>query len=144
MRNNLGAVITFSLLLFATLLLVNSCHLTTKSEGELLYIKYCSNCHNNDGSGLARLMPPLRKSSFLAEHRDKIACLIRNGMDSAITVNGIPFKDKMPPHKNLSAIQITNIINYISNHFGNKLGYLELEDVQHHLDACAKDLIPEY
>lgn len=115
-----------------------SCH-STAGEGERLYRTQCMHCHHEDGSGLKQLMPPLRNSSFMAQHQEKLACIIRYGMDSSIVVNGVEYHQPMPGNEYLSEVQITNLVNYISTNFGNKLPYVQVQEVQQQLKACAEE-----
>ena len=108
----------------------------TYPQGENLYITYCANCHMADGSGLERLIPTLRNADYLTLHADKVPCIIRNGNDTAILVDGILYTEPMPSFTNLNAVEISNIINYIHTSWGNALPATNPTEVQSALDAC--------
>lgn len=108
----------------------------TYNEGAQLYKKHCSNCHGDDGTGLEALYPPLAKSDMLEALGVSAACVIRNGLKGEIMVNGVKFETGMEPIKNLSAIEITNILNYIHNAWGNKRAYIQLNEVETVLESC--------
>jgi len=111
----------------------------TYNEGAMLYEQHCANCHMEDGTGLEELYPPLAKSDMLESLGASTACIIRNGLEGEIRVNGTVYNNKMLPIETLSAVEMTNIINYINNAWGNKRAFIELREVEKALEACAKD-----
>src|SRR5688500_2734581 len=56
------------------------------NQGELLYEKNCSNCHQKNGTGLGRLYPPLEKSDYMKNNFDAVICLMRNGIMGELKV----------------------------------------------------------
>lgn len=108
----------------------------TYNEGAQLYKKHCSNCHGDDGTGLEELYPPLAKSDMLEVLGVSAACVIKNGLKGKIVVNGITFETGMEPIKNLSAVEITNILNYIHNAWDNKREFIQLSEVEKILESC--------
>jgi len=107
-----------------------------RSPGKYLYETRCENCHQNDGSGLKALIPPLAGSDWLVENQDTLPCIIRHGMDGPVTVNGILYNERMPPQEKLTPGQIMNVINFINNSWGNELGKVSLKEVRERLKAC--------
>ncbi|GAB4133159.1 MAG: hypothetical protein OHK0045_13650 [Raineya sp.] len=88
------------------------------------------------GEGLARLIPPISKSDWLAHNTEKLACIIRNGQNGEIIVNGINYNQPMPANPKLTDIEIHNIINYIVRNFGNASPKRSLEQIQQDLNNC--------
>lgn len=109
-------------------------------EGALLYEKHCANCHMEDGSGLEALYPPLARSDMLKSMDVAAACVIRNGLQGPLTVNGVLYDMEMPPMPHLSGVEIANLLNYIHNAWGNKRDYISLDKVQQTLDRCKGDV----
>ena len=130
----------FLLGLIALLGTIIGCDLSTASQGEKLYGKHCQNCHGGQGEGLQKLIPPLAGADFLAESPEKIACIIRYGMQGAVVVNGTEYDQAMPANPKLDEIEIINIINYIQSAWGNDLGYRSPEKVTEDLKACQGQL----
>jgi cytochrome c551 len=91
-------------------------------QGEKLYQKHCSNCHQKDGTGLGLLYPPLAKSDYLEQNFDSVICLIRYGRSGPIIVNGKKFDQPMPPIPALGDLEIAEITTYIYNTWGNEPG----------------------
>lgn len=106
------------------------------TNGRDYYIKYCQNCHGEKGEGLGALAPPLTDTVFLKENKQKIACYIKNGMSDPITIHGKPYEGKMPDFQTLAAIDIAQIVVYVTNSFGNKQGMYTLEQTSNDLKNC--------
>lgn len=105
-------------------------------QGEKLYKTYCGNCHGEKGEGLKNLYPPLNSSDYLEENQDKLACIILNGMEEEIVVNGKKYTMPMAPIPNLTDVEITNIINYINTAWDNDLPVVKITDVKSQLANC--------
>lgn len=113
-----------------------SCQQAPFKQGENLYLKYCENCHMEDGSGLGSNIPPLAQADFLKQKQETIGCLIRHGMTEKITVNGKIYEEPMPGVPQLSEFQIANIINYINHAWGNDFGFVKVEELRIQLENC--------
>lgn len=108
----------------------------TYNEGAILYKKHCENCHMEDGTGLEALYPPLAGADMLESLGVNAACIIKNGLEGKIMVNGVEFETGMPAVSGLSAVEITNIVNYIHNAWGNKRAFIQLDEVEKALEDC--------
>ena len=112
------------------------CFSNNRHQGEKLYALHCANCHGDQGQGLARLIPPIAGADYLVDHRAELPCLLRNGQNEVIVVNGIGYHHIMPGNKTMSTAQLTNLLNYIESHWGNEGVPRTIRDVQTALDAC--------
>jgi len=108
------------------------------TQGENLYKAYCVNCHIEDGTGLVALIPPLDGSDFLATQQDRVPCIIRYGAAGGTEVNGTVFTEPMPAFKNLNAVELSNLINYINTAWSNDLPETSPGDVTAALENCGK------
>ena len=106
-------------------------------QGEQLYRTHCSNCHQEDGTGLERLIPPLAQSDYLLADVDRTLCLIKNGLRGEIIVNGQSYQQPMPANEALRDIEIAQIATYIYNHWGHARGYIPTARVAQALAQCA-------
>lgn len=129
--------------LFTLILMMYSCQNADQvkqdiyyTNGRDYYIKYCQNCHGAKGEGLGALAPPLTDSVYLKENRQKIACYIKNGMSEEITIHGQKYHGKMPDFQTLAAIDIAQIVVYVTNSFGNKQGMYTVEQATDDLRNC--------
>lgn len=115
---------------------LEACQEHTFREGERLFKANCANCHMDDGVGLSALIPPLAGSEYLQTHRDRLPCILRKGLTDTIYVKGKMYAEQMPGVPSLSAIQVTNLLNYINNSWGNRNGVFRLDEVQQALEKC--------
>ncbi|WP_229206696.1 c-type cytochrome [Dyadobacter crusticola] len=104
-------------------------------EGMQLYTTHCSNCHQNTGEGLSNLYPPIKGSDLL---KDKafVSCVIRNGMEGTILVNGKEFNRPMPGNPKLTDIEIAEIVTFVSVKWGKDSVYTPITFVEQALANC--------
>lgn len=105
-------------------------------QGEQLYIRHCSNCHQKDGTGLGKLYPPLNKSDFMDNSVEEVICLIRNGRDGELKVNGVTYNQPMPPIPTLSDLEIAEISTYIYNTWEHSRGIVDVTTASRILQQC--------
>lgn len=105
-------------------------------QGEQLYLKHCSNCHQADGSGLGRLYPPLNTSDYMVGNFDQVLCLIRNGISGEMMVNGQQFNQPMPGVSKLTDLEIAQIATYIYNTWDHQRGIVEVKEASPILGTC--------
>ena len=108
------------------------------NQGELLYAKNCSNCHQANGKGLGRLYPPLDSSDYMTSNFNDVICLMKNGKKGSLIVNGIEFNQPMPGVPTLSDLEVAQIATYIYNTWTNDRGLIEVKVVSEILDKCAQ------
>ena len=98
-------------------------------EGKNLYTINCTNCHQQDGSGLGKLIPPLASADYLKNNLAASVYGIKYGMEGEIIVNGISYNQPMPANPNLKNLDLAQIMTYIGNSWGNELGLIETEQI---------------
>lgn len=124
------------LLLTGMALAYAGCLETPYRQGKALYEYNCANCHMSNGAGLAGLIPPLADADYLAQNREKLACIIRFGLTDTIRVNGMLYDQPMEGLPQLNAVEINNIINYINHAWGNEYGLSRVSEVEAQLESC--------
>ena len=92
----------------------------------------------DNGEGLGALIPPLVGADYLAANRDRLACLVRYGIQDTIQVNGKTYAEQMVGNAMLSEIQITNVLNFVLLKWSNQTPPFTFEEVQKSLEACKK------
>jgi mono/diheme cytochrome c family protein len=125
-------------LLFTLTFLLPACSPTPYRQGESLYVTHCASCHIDDGLGLRGVIPPLAGADYVARDPAAIACIIRNGLEGEIVVNGTTYNEPMEGLPQLSDFQIANIINYINTAWGNDFGFVTLPEVRRRLEDCTE------
>ena len=89
-------------------------------RGQEVFNATCKNCHMENGQGMAGVYPPLAKSDFLAQNAKRAIGIVVNGLDGEITVNGKIYNLDMPAQKQLTDQQVTDVLNFVRNSWGNK------------------------
>ncbi len=125
-----------ALFLFSLGVFLYSCQDNPYQQGQILYQNFCANCHMDDGSGLAGNIPPLAQADYVRENQDKLACIIRYGMEGEIVVNGTSYNNPMEGIPQLTEFEIANVINYINHAWGNDYGYVPMQDIRAALEDC--------
>lgn len=116
---------------------LSACDYNPYRQGEWLYTQHCGSCHMVDGAGLRGLIPSLKESAWLTSGNiHSVACLIRFGIKKPDPFDSTITTYPMPPIHDLSEIEITNILNYIGNHFGNSSGYVNPNILRETLLDC--------
>ncbi|QRR01570.1 c-type cytochrome [Dyadobacter sandarakinus] len=105
------------------------------AEGYQLFTTHCANCHQADGKGMSNLYPPISGSNIIAG-KAQLACIIRNGMQGTISVNGKPFNRPMPANPRLKDLEIAEIITYVNMKWGKDSLYTPVDQVTTALAAC--------
>jgi nitrite reductase (NO-forming)/hydroxylamine reductase len=94
----------------------------TDASGEELYQKNCGACHQADGKGLAGVFPPLAGSDYIASDKSKLMKVTLEGLNGAVTVNGVDYNNIMPAMSYLSDDELATILTYVVNSWGNPGG----------------------
>lgn len=105
-------------------------------QGQQLYLTHCSNCHQATGKGLGLLYPPLDSSDYMQQNIEDVLCLIRNGKEGELVVNGKSYNQKMPGNLILTDLEIAEIATYIYNAWDNKQGLLDVKFTSRILESC--------
>src|SRR5690349_16256602 len=105
-------------------------------QGEQLYITHCSNCHQENGTGLGLLFPPLNKSDFVDAHVEKVICIMEHGISGELIVNGKSFNKEMKGIPSLTDLEIAEIATFIYNTWGREQGIIEVQKVSQILVQC--------
>jgi cytochrome c551 len=105
-------------------------------QGQQLYLKNCSNCHQKKGGGLGRVYPPLNKSDYMEQHFDEVICSMKYGKEGEILVNGKRFNKPMKGIASLTELEIAEIATYIYNTWEHQRGIVEIKEVGEALKKC--------
>ena len=108
-------------------------------KGESLYQMHCSNCHQKNGSGLGLLFPPLDTSDYMENSFKEIICLIKNGKEGELIVNGKSFNKKMLAPIGLTDLEIAQISTYIYNTWTHERGLVDVTETSAILRACPEN-----
>ena len=105
-------------------------------QGEQLYIRHCSNCHQKNGKGLGLIYPPLDTSDYMQNHFEEVLCLMRSGKSGELIVNGKNFNQPMPGVPTLTDLEIAEIATFIYNSWSHDKGIVDVKIASQILSAC--------
>lgn len=103
---------------------------TPKQKGAALYKKYCLSCHQEDGSGVPRMNPPLINTSYVTGDKTKLIKWVLQGSVQHVDIDGESYSNNMPAQNYLTDQQIADVLTYIRNSFGNKATAITIADVK--------------
>ena len=121
------------ILLIIALLSVSCMSFAQKKKADLgqkIYTQYCLACHQEDGSGVPNMNPPLRKSDWVVGDKTKLINVILKGLDEEIEVNGDSYRGIMASHSFLTDKQIADVLTFIRSNFENKADAIKPEEVK--------------
>lgn len=101
----------------------------TQTDDRQLYINKCGNCHGADGKGFLRVYPPIHDSRFLKQDVKKLPCIIQNGLQGELDINGTVFNQVMPGTKSLTPDQIAELIQFMQKQWNHPLIPLQVEQL---------------
>jgi aldose sugar dehydrogenase len=89
-------------------------------SGAKLYTQHCLTCHGPDGKGSPDLIPPLSQTDWVTGDKGRLIRIMLLGLMGEIEVNGNTYNQEMPAYNHLSDKEISDILTFIRNEFGNK------------------------
>lgn len=107
------------------------------NQGEVLYTKHCSNCHQANGSGLGLLFPPLDTSDFMEKNFEEVLCIMRYGKSTPTVVNGKTYEQPMKGISSLTDLDIAEIATYIYNTWDHERGIVRVGEVTEETSKCS-------
>ncbi|GHN00770.1 hypothetical protein WSM22_22590 [Cytophagales bacterium WSM2-2] len=106
------------------------------AQGQVLYEKNCSNCHQKNGQGLGRVYPPLASNEYFEKNLNASLCQMKYGTQGEIVVNGIKYNKAMPGIPSLTELEIAEIATYIGNSWGHNMGLIDVLQTSKVMSNC--------
>lgn len=103
----------------------------TMARGKKIYEQYCLTCHQADGGGVPKLNPPLEKTSWVLGSKTRLIRVVLKGMNSHEEIDGETYSNTMAPFNFLKDQEISDLLTYIRNSFGNKATPVTVGDVRY-------------
>ncbi len=128
-------IIAFAILL-GFYMLSEFVSMMSSNPAQISYEKKCASCHGLKGEGLKNMIPPLANSDWLKNNQDRLTCIIKNGINEKIMVNGLEYNIEMLGNEKMQDIEVTNIINYINTSWGNTIPTKKNKKVIQELRDC--------
>jgi nitrite reductase (NO-forming)/hydroxylamine reductase len=98
-------------------------------KGRELYKQNCAACHQPEGQGLTGAFPPLAKSDFIAANPSAVLETTVQGRQGKMVVNGVEYNNVMPAMSYLSDKDLSYIVTFVLNSWGNPGGKVTTEQV---------------
>jgi nitrite reductase (NO-forming) len=98
-------------------------------RGKEVYNSQCITCHMEKGEGLEGAFPPLAKSDYLMADKKRAVKQILEGVSGEMVVNGVTYNGDMPAI-DLTDEQVSDVLNYVRNSWGNKGGAVTPTEVK--------------
>jgi mono/diheme cytochrome c family protein len=89
------------------------------AAGGQLYQTYCAACHQTNGMGDGQRFPPLGPRSWVPGNKQRLISVVLFGLSGEIQVDGKGYNDVMPANGFLNDEQVSQILTYIRQNFGN-------------------------
>lgn len=109
-------------------------------RGKTVYEAQCMSCHMAEGEGLPGVFPPVAKSDYLTD-KIRLVKVVLKGVRGEMKVNGTDYNGEMTGFQ-LSDQEVSDVLNYIGNSWGNKAEVIKPADIQPALKAASKDYQP--
>ena len=109
-------------------------------RGKSIYTAQCSSCHMMEGEGIAGVFPALAKSPNLAS-KERLVKVILKGVRGSITVGDVTYNGEMTGFA-LSDQEVSDLINFVRNSFGNKAPAVLPKEIQTALKTPVKNYQP--
>ena len=100
------------------------------TRGKDVYTAQCMSCHLEQGEGIESVYPPVAKSDYLMADKKRSIVETLYGLTGPIKVKGVAYDGVMNPFEALSDEEISDVLNYIRNSFGNKGAAVTPEEVK--------------
>ena len=91
----------------------------SSARGKEIYTAQCMSCHMEQGEGIEDVYPPLAKSDYLMADKRRSIENVLHGLTGEIIVNGKKYDMEMTAF-DLSDQDVSDVLNYIRNSWGNK------------------------
>lgn len=98
-------------------------------RGKEVYSINCITCHMEKGEGIEGAFPPLAKSDYLMADKNRSIKQILEGASGEMKVNGVVYNGEMPAI-DLTDEQVSDVLNYVRNSWGNKGAAIPPADVK--------------
>ena len=98
-------------------------------SGKIIYETYCLACHQEDGSGVPNMNPPLIKTDWVLGDSTRLINVILKGLKDT-EINGDSYSNEMPSHDFLTDYQIAEVLTYVRKNFGNQASAINSQTVK--------------
>ena len=96
------------------------------ADGKVLFAQNCAVCHQADGSGVAKVFPPLKDSEWVRADPEVMVHILLKGVEGPLQVKGSPYQGQMPSFESrFSNQEVVAIVEYVRHQLNQSEGHLE-------------------
>ena len=106
-------------------------------RGKSVYNTQCASCHMEEGNGIEGVFPTLIKSDYFTD-KNRLVKVVTTGLRGPIVVNGVNYDGEMPA-TDLTDEQVSDVLNYVRNSWGNEAKAVLPSEIQQAKKAVTKD-----
>ncbi len=99
-------------------------------RGKTIYTTNCLPCHQEDGSGVPHLNPPLTPNEWVVGAKPRLINLVLHGSQGQVVIDGDRWANSMPANTYLTDAQIADVLTYVRHSFGNNAGAISAAEVK--------------
>jgi mono/diheme cytochrome c family protein len=99
-------------------------------RGKTVYATYCLPCHQEDGSGVPHLNPPVTPNPWVSGDKGRLIQLVLHGSQGQVEIDGDRWANSMPANTHLSDEQIADVLTYVRQSFGNTASAIKASEVK--------------
>ena len=103
---------------------------TSIIRGKAVYGTFCLACHQEDGSGVPNVNPPIVKTSWVLGSKTVLIQQVLKGSANKVEIDGEKFHNTMPAQAQLTDQQIADVLTFVRNSFGNKASIVTSAEVK--------------
>jgi mono/diheme cytochrome c family protein len=103
---------------------------TSIIRGKAVYGTFCLACHQEDGSGVPNMNPPIVKTSWVLGSKPVLIQQVLKGSANKVEIDGEKFHNTMPAQSQLTDQQIADVLTFVRNSFGNKASIVTPAEVK--------------
>jgi nitrite reductase (NO-forming) len=104
------------------------------ARGKMVYERTCMACHQATGLGVPAAFPPLAKSDYLNEDKDRAIKVVLEGLQGEVVVNAAKYNSIMPS-LGMNDEDVANVLSYVYSSWDNKGLEIKPADVKKIRDA---------
>lgn len=102
-----------------------------QKRGEEVYSNRCVSCHQQDGSGIPQLNPPLVGTETIKGNKTNlIRWLLIGSPNPKKLIDGVYYSNAMPSQADMSNEDIAAVLTYIRKSFGNNFSPVTSAEVK--------------
>jgi len=99
-------------------------------RGLAVYSRTCIACHQPTGKGLPPVFPSIAETPIVVGNPELPIKFILQGLIGPITVGGMTYNSMMPPVAGVNDQDISDVLTYVRQSFGNKGNPVSVEQVK--------------